>query len=113
MKRFIPTALAVATVCGALASGIPSANAQDATARPKTAFNLGKAIQRAFLDNPRAKTNKLDLVNRVHYATTVYAYEGNSSASTKHEVVSSHGLFMHINLDSYDRSLKPDHVLAD
>ncbi len=95
-----------------LALSLVPASANDTVTRTGVMFQLGKAFNRAFLAKPNPRRTNLDIPNRVHYANNVYAYE--DLATADHDVNTSRGCFVHIDLDrSYSREVKMGHSLAE
>ena len=108
MNRCSSLAL-LATIAFIFGSAPSQVFAQETVVRTGVLFKIGKAFNRAFLANPKPKTNHLRLVDRVHYATDVYHYEG--VASSNSDVLISRGCFIHIDIDD-PKTIKLDHSLA-
>ena len=110
MNRIFTTAILASLLLTLTPS---SASAEETTVtRTGVMFQLGKALNRAFLGKPKPRRSKVEIVERVHYANNVYAYQ--DLATADHDVNPSRGCFIHIDLDrSYSRKVKLGHSLAE
>jgi len=107
----INTCTLLATIAALLFATVPQAFAQESTVRTGVFYRLGKAFNRTITSKPRARQSNLDMATRAHYATNVYAYEG--QADQGQHVAASHGLFIHWKLDDPNRKANPGHALAE
>ena len=100
----------IAVLLLSLSSG--PAFGQDTVTRTGVLFRVGKALNHAFVAEPKPRHNYLGMADRSHYATNVYAYEGLATAN--HDVNTSRGVFIHFDFgQSSSREVKLGHSLAE